>query len=151
MNVMICWFDRITNEIENCISDILIWCTTGSGQPGVNGSIPSLPSPTMPNFNMAAQTPNGQQSGNEAAAVYTNAGLQPYQGRKCVHRWIRIDSLFKCVNKHFAIEYTCFNFRVIIYRHFHVCMFECVCAASASMQRSRNTLICGNNIPICLV
>lgn len=51
-----------------------------SGQPGVNGSIPSLPSPTMPTFNMAAQTPNGQPNGNDA--VYSNGALQPYQGRK---------------------------------------------------------------------
>ncbi|KAJ8979963.1 hypothetical protein NQ317_006408 [Molorchus minor] len=45
----------------------------GSGQP-VNGTIPSLPSPTMPTFNMAAQTPNGQPGGQEQ--VYTN-GILP--------------------------------------------------------------------------
>ncbi|KAJ8930366.1 hypothetical protein NQ314_016844 [Rhamnusium bicolor] len=45
----------------------------GSGQP-VNGTIPSLPSPTMPTFNMAAQTPNGQPGGQEQ--VYTN-GIPP--------------------------------------------------------------------------
>lgn len=43
---------------------------TGTGQP-VNGAIPSLPSPTMPNFNMAAQTPNGQPAGSDPG-VYTN-------------------------------------------------------------------------------
>ncbi|XP_018321391.1 CUGBP Elav-like family member 6 isoform X5 [Agrilus planipennis] len=48
---------------------------TGSGQP-VNGAIPSLPSPTMPTFNMAAQTPNGQPAGTEA--VYTNGIPQTY-------------------------------------------------------------------------
>ncbi|XP_019880723.1 CUGBP Elav-like family member 4 isoform X2 [Aethina tumida] len=46
----------------------------GSGQP--NGAIPSLPSPTMPTFNMAAQTPNGQPAGNEG--VYTNGIPQTY-------------------------------------------------------------------------
>ncbi|XP_055607634.1 CUGBP Elav-like family member 4 isoform X5 [Uranotaenia lowii] len=50
----------------------------GSGQP-VNGAIPSLPSPTMPTFNMAAQTPNGQPAGSEAA-VYTNGIPQTYPG-----------------------------------------------------------------------
>ncbi|XP_055532005.1 CUGBP Elav-like family member 4 isoform X8 [Wyeomyia smithii] len=50
----------------------------GSGQP-VNGTIPSLPSPTMPTFNMAAQTPNGQPAGSEAA-VYTNGIPQTYPG-----------------------------------------------------------------------
>lgn len=52
----------------------------GNGQP-VNGTIPSLPSPTMPTFNMAAQTPNGQPGGQEQ--VYTN-GIPPqsYQARK---------------------------------------------------------------------
>ncbi|XP_037045123.1 CUGBP Elav-like family member 4 isoform X14 [Bradysia coprophila] len=49
----------------------------GSGQP-VNGTIPSLPSPTMPTFNMAAQTPNGQPAGTEA--VYTNGIPQSYAG-----------------------------------------------------------------------
>lgn len=52
---------------------------TGSGQP-VNGAIPSLPSPTMPTFNMAAQTPNGQPGGTEA--VYTNGIPQTYPGRE---------------------------------------------------------------------
>ncbi|XP_066150117.1 CUGBP Elav-like family member 3 isoform X4 [Euwallacea fornicatus] len=41
-----------------------------NGQP-VNGAIPSLPSPTMPTFNMAAQTPNGPQV-NGQETVYTN-------------------------------------------------------------------------------
>ncbi|XP_055325258.1 CUGBP Elav-like family member 4 isoform X6 [Sitodiplosis mosellana] len=50
----------------------------GSGQP-VNGAIPSLPSPTMPTFNMAAQTPNGQPGGTEAT-VYTNGIPQTYPG-----------------------------------------------------------------------
>ncbi|XP_066998939.1 CUGBP Elav-like family member 4 [Anabrus simplex] len=49
---------------------------TGSGQP-VNGAIPSLPSPTMPNFNMAAQTPNGQPAGSDPS-VYTNGIPQSY-------------------------------------------------------------------------
>lgn len=51
----------------------------GTGQP-VNGAIPSLPSPTMPTFNMAAQTPNGQPGGGEA--VYTNGIPQTYPARK---------------------------------------------------------------------
>lgn len=55
----------------------------GSGQP-VNGTIPSLPSPTMPTFNMAAQTPNGQPAGTET--VYTNGIPQTYPGRECTLR-----------------------------------------------------------------
>ncbi|XP_076395451.1 CUGBP Elav-like family member 4 isoform X4 [Megachile rotundata] len=51
---------------------------TGTGQP-VNGAIPSLPSPTMPNFNMAAQTPNGQPTGSDPG-VYTNGIPQTYAG-----------------------------------------------------------------------
>lgn len=50
----------------------------GSGP--VNGAIPSLPSPTMPTFSMAAQTPNGQPGGTEA--VYTNGIPQTYPGRE---------------------------------------------------------------------
>lgn len=53
---------------------------TGTGQP-VNGAIPSLPSPTMPNFNMAAQTPNGQPAGSDPG-VYTNGIPQTYPGRE---------------------------------------------------------------------
>lgn len=46
------------------------------GQP-VNAT--SLPSPTMPTFNMA-QTPNGQPAGAEA--VYSNGIPHTYPGRK---------------------------------------------------------------------
>lgn len=59
----------------------------GSGQP-VNGALPSLPSPTMPTFNMAAQTPNGQPGGTEAT-VYTNGIPQTYPGRK-LHTYTHI-------------------------------------------------------------
>ncbi|XP_058806447.1 CUGBP Elav-like family member 4 isoform X3 [Phymastichus coffea] len=45
----------------------------------VNGALPSLPSPTMPNFNMAAQTPNGQPAASDPA-VYTNGIPQTYPG-----------------------------------------------------------------------
>ncbi|KOB75784.1 CUG-BP-and ETR-3-like factor 4, partial [Operophtera brumata] len=38
---------------------------TGGAQP-LNGALPSLPSPTMPGFNMAAQTANGQPPPQEA-------------------------------------------------------------------------------------
>ncbi|XP_066582614.1 CUGBP Elav-like family member 4 isoform X3 [Prorops nasuta] len=51
---------------------------TGTGQP-VNGAIPSLPSPTIPNFNMGAQTPNGQPTGSDPG-VYTNGIPQTYAG-----------------------------------------------------------------------
>lgn len=51
----------------------------GTGQP-LNGALPSLPSPTMPGFNMAAQTPNGQPQPQEA--VYTNGIHQTFTGRK---------------------------------------------------------------------
>uniref|UniRef100_T1GWR2 Uncharacterized protein n=1 Tax=Megaselia scalaris TaxID=36166 RepID=T1GWR2_MEGSC len=51
----------------------------GTGGP-VNGTIPSLPSPTIPTFNMAAaQTPNGHPSNGSAesatTAVYTANGI----------------------------------------------------------------------------
>ncbi|PSN29876.1 hypothetical protein C0J52_27696 [Blattella germanica] len=59
---------------------------SGSGQP-VNGTIPSLPSPTMPNFNMAAQTPNGQPAGSDPS-VYTNGIPQTYPARKYLSRLI---------------------------------------------------------------
>ncbi|XP_014211425.1 CUGBP Elav-like family member 4 isoform X1 [Copidosoma floridanum] len=50
---------------------------TGSGQP-VNGALPSLPSPTMPNFNMAAQTPNGQTALSAGSNdPYTNGSFSP--------------------------------------------------------------------------
>lgn len=66
----------------------------GSGQP-VNGALPSLPSPTMPTFNMAAQTPNGQPGGTEAA-VYTNGIPQSYPGRK-LHMHIYISYSYKYI------------------------------------------------------
>lgn len=46
------------------------------GQP-VNAS---LPSPTMPTFNMAAAQPNGQPAGAEA--VYSNGIPHTYPGRE---------------------------------------------------------------------
>lgn len=49
----------------------------------MNGAIPSLPSPTMPTFNMAAQTPNGQPGGTEAT-VYTNGIPQSYPSREYI-------------------------------------------------------------------
>lgn len=52
---------------------------TGGGQP-LNGALPSLPSPTMPGFNMAAQTANGQPPPQDA--VYTNGIHQTFTGRK---------------------------------------------------------------------
>lgn len=53
-------------------------CVPGGGtpgQPGVNGALTSLPSPTMPNFSMA-QTPNGQPT--DHPAIYTNGIHQTY-------------------------------------------------------------------------
>ncbi|XP_077295811.1 CUGBP Elav-like family member bruno 3 isoform X2 [Arctopsyche grandis] len=50
---------------------------TGGAQP-LNGALPSLPSPTMPTFNMAAQTPNGQPPPQES--VYTNGIHQNFNG-----------------------------------------------------------------------
>ncbi|XP_068911522.1 CUGBP Elav-like family member 4 isoform X17 [Tenebrio molitor] len=63
----------MANSVVPPTSDVGVGA--GSGQP-VNGAIPSLPSPTMPTFNMAAQTPNGQPGGTEA--VYTNGIPQTY-------------------------------------------------------------------------
>lgn len=56
----------------------------------MNGAIPSLPSPTMPTFNMAAQTPNGQPGGGEA--VYTNGIPQTYPARK--YKFILVRNVF---------------------------------------------------------
>ncbi|XP_052754725.1 CUGBP Elav-like family member 3-B [Galleria mellonella] len=50
---------------------------TGGAQP-LNGALPSLPSPTMPGFNMAAQTANGQPPPQDA--VYTNGIHQTFTG-----------------------------------------------------------------------
>ncbi|XP_015178704.1 PREDICTED: CUGBP Elav-like family member 4 isoform X5 [Polistes dominula] len=63
------------NPVVPPTSGLLVGST---GQP-VNGAIPSLPSPTMPNFNMAAQTPNGQPAGSDPG-VYTNGIPQTYSG-----------------------------------------------------------------------
>lgn len=52
---------------------------TGGAQP-LNGALPSLPSPTMPTFNMAAQTTNGQPPPQDS--VYTNGIHQTFTGRK---------------------------------------------------------------------
>lgn len=61
------------------IANSVVPPTSGTGNgPQVNGTLPSLPSPTMPTFNMAAQTPNGQGG----AEVYTNGIPQTYPGRK---------------------------------------------------------------------
>ncbi|KPJ10261.1 CUGBP Elav-like family member 4 [Papilio machaon] len=49
---------------------------TGGGQP-LSGALPSLPSPTMPGFSMAAQT-NGQPPPQDA--VYTNGIHQTFTG-----------------------------------------------------------------------
>ena len=43
--------------------------------------MPSLPSPTIPNFSMAAQTPNGQPGGTEPG-VYSNGIPQTYPACK---------------------------------------------------------------------
>ncbi|KAL2714872.1 CUGBP Elav-like family member 4 isoform X13 [Vespula squamosa] len=65
------------NPVVPPTSGLLVGST---GQP-VNGAIPSLPSPTMPNFNMAAQTPNGQPAGSDPG-VYTNGIPQTYSARE---------------------------------------------------------------------
>ncbi|XP_034942658.1 CUGBP Elav-like family member 4 isoform X2 [Chelonus insularis] len=58
----------------------LVVGSTGAGQ-AVNGAIPSLPSPTMPNFNMAAQTPAGAAApASDPTGVYTNGMSQTYPG-----------------------------------------------------------------------
>lgn len=48
--------------------------------PGQPVNTTSLPSPTMPTFNMAAQTPNGQPA--TADAVYSNGIPHTYPGRE---------------------------------------------------------------------
>ena len=70
----------VTKAIHPTEGIVFLLCIgAGTGQP-VNGAIPSLPSPTMPTFNMAAQTPNGQPGGTEA--VYTNGIPQTYPARE---------------------------------------------------------------------
>lgn len=71
---------NVKMQSETKLNCAWLFVLAGSGQP-VNGAIPSLPSPTMPTFNMAAQTPNGQPGGTEAT-VYTNGIPQTYPGRK---------------------------------------------------------------------
>ena len=92
MNPMAALATQIPHALSGkCVGDgyggVIAHCdffNRGSGQP-VNGNIPSLPSPTMPTFNMAAQTPNGQPSGPEG--VYSNGIPQTYPGREfhCIH------------------------------------------------------------------
>lgn len=92
------YMNILHNKIDPlCNVDHLVFLFEGSGQP-VNGAIPSLPSPTMPTFNMAAQTPNGQPGGTEAA-VYTNGIPQTYPGRECII--------------HFRCCCCCFNFSLL--------------------------------------
>ncbi|KAL7050134.1 hypothetical protein ACKWTF_003964 [Chironomus riparius] len=58
-----------------------------SGQP-VNAS---LPSPTMPTFNMAAAQPNGQPAGAEA--VYSNGIPHTYPGHQIQHSTLMLSNL----------------------------------------------------------
>nr|XP_037870285.1 CUGBP Elav-like family member 3 isoform X4 [Bombyx mori] len=67
----------MTNSVVPPTSDNFSGLAIGTGQP-LNGALPSLPSPTMPGFNMAAQTPNGQPQPQEA--VYTNGIHQTFTG-----------------------------------------------------------------------
>ncbi|XP_073983882.1 CUGBP Elav-like family member bruno 3 isoform X11 [Rhodnius prolixus] len=66
------------NGMANSVVPPTSVCVPGGGtpgQPGVNGALTSLPSPTMPNFSMA-QTPNGQPT--DHPAIYTNGIHQTY-------------------------------------------------------------------------
>ncbi|KAJ4439753.1 hypothetical protein ANN_07881, partial [Periplaneta americana] len=78
INPMAALATQIPHATLNGMANPVVPPTSGSGagQP-VNGTIPSLPSPTMPNFNMAAQTPNGQPAGSDPS-VYTNGIPQTY-------------------------------------------------------------------------
>lgn len=70
------------NQIINKRRNFFIYQHTNFffiGQP-VNTT--SLPSPTMPTFNMAAQTPNGQPG--SADGVYSNGIPHTYPGRKLI-------------------------------------------------------------------
>lgn len=72
------------------------------GQP-VNAT--SLPSPTMPTFNMA-QTPNGQPAGAEA--VYSNGIPHTYPGRKSSLKTIAAVAFFIknfSLQMHFSYQY----------------------------------------------
>ena len=61
---------------------------TGSSQAQpVNGAIPSLPSPTMTSFNLAAQptagpTPNTQATGSDAPVFHNGLTTQTFATRK---------------------------------------------------------------------
>ncbi|XP_026470083.1 CUGBP Elav-like family member 4 isoform X2 [Ctenocephalides felis] len=76
INPMAALATHIPHPTLNGMANPVVPPTSGSGP--VNGAIPSLPSPTMPTFSMAAQTPNGQPGGTEA--VYTNGIPQTYPG-----------------------------------------------------------------------
>ncbi|XP_046682528.1 CUGBP Elav-like family member 4 isoform X2 [Homalodisca vitripennis] len=66
-----------THATLNGMANSVVPPTSGSGTgQSVNGALPSLPSPTMPNFNMA-QTPNGQPPSSDPG-VYTNGIPQTY-------------------------------------------------------------------------
>lgn len=86
------WHFKKNMDINNCnLNNVVtenfsgLAIGTGGAQP-LNGALPSLPSPTMPGFNMAAQTVNGQPPPQEA--VYTNGIHQTFTGRKLY--WQRV-------------------------------------------------------------
>lgn len=137
-------FNAIRNLLNICFFSSLLFCAlcvkmnnqTGSGQP-VNGAIPSLPSPTMPTFNMAAQTPNGQPGGTEAT-VYTNGIPQSYPGREYINE---LHLLLDEFNRTFIYRLWCvFNLKILRLTMRFVCV--CVCtrieAVRSVIERRRN-------------
>ncbi|XP_063535308.1 CUGBP Elav-like family member 4 isoform X3 [Cydia strobilella] len=68
----------MANSVVPPSSDNFSGLAIGTGAQPLNGALPSLPSPTMPGFNMAAQTANGQPPPQDA--VYTNGIHQTFTG-----------------------------------------------------------------------
>ncbi|XP_061704132.1 CUGBP Elav-like family member 4 isoform X7 [Cydia fagiglandana] len=68
----------MANSVVPPASDNFSGLAIGTGAQPLNGALPSLPSPTMPGFNMAAQTANGQPPPQDA--VYTNGIHQTFTG-----------------------------------------------------------------------
>ncbi|CAH2075951.1 unnamed protein product, partial [Iphiclides podalirius] len=67
----------MANSVVPPASENFSGLAIGTGGQPLNGALPSLPSPTMPGFNMAAQT-NGQPPPQDA--VYTNGLPQSFTG-----------------------------------------------------------------------
>lgn len=146
----ICWTFVFFSSLLFCALCVKMNNRAGSGQP-VNGAIPSLPSPTMPTFNMAAQTPNGQPGGTEAT-VYTNGIPQSYPGREYTNE-LRL--LLDEINRTFIYRFWCvFNLKILRLTMRLVCV--CVCSriktGRSVIERRRNWSLLTHSKPyVCAI